>query len=89
MKPKQTLDRPPKTTRLIPDDSYQDLALPPVYWHTTLGVSITEAASLDHHVIQSIVIFVHRVPATPTQQSVAKCKESSKVHTKISQRDLI
>lgn len=66
-----------------------DVPTPFIHRCTLLGIAITEAASLDHHVIESIVIFVLRVPASSTQQSVTEREETSEVHTEISQRDQI
>lgn len=65
--------------------------VPPSSIHrcTPAGVSITEAASSDHHVIQSVVIFVLRVPASSTQQRVTECEQTSEVHPNVGQSDQI
>lgn len=65
--------------------------IPPSSVHrcTLAGVSVTEAATSDHHVVKSVVIFVLRVPAFSTQQSVAQREETSEVNTNICQGDQI
>lgn len=52
------------------------------------GVSVTEAAASDHHLVQSVVVFVLRVSFTfSTQQCVSEREEMSEVHPEVSHRD--
>lgn len=53
------------------------------------GVSVTETAASDHHVVKRVVIFVLGVSAFSPQQSVAQREETSEVDTNICQGEQI
>lgn len=58
-----------------------------VHRNTPAGMSITEAAPLNHHVVKCVVILLLWVPAFTDQLSVTKCEEMSEVHPNIGQCD--
>lgn len=62
---------------------------PSVHRCALAGMSVTETAASNHHVVKSIIIFVLRVPASPAQQSVAQSEEASEVDTNVCQGDQI
>lgn len=51
-------------------------------------VSVAETAASDHHVIQSVIIFVLRI-STFSQQGVAQSEETCEVNTNIRHGDQI
>lgn len=67
----------------------EDVAPPAVHWGALAGVSIAETAASHHHVVESVVIFILRVPALPAQQGVAKSEEATEVHADVCHQDQI
>lgn len=64
----------------------EDVAPSSVRRHTLAGVAVAETAATDHHVVESIVVLVLRVPALP-QQCVAKREETGEVDPDIGHGD--
>lgn len=65
----------------------EDVSSSSVHRRAPAGMSVTEAVASDHHVVKSVVIFVLRVSASSTQQSVAQREETSEVNPDICHRD--
>lgn len=57
--------------------------------YTAMGVAITEAASLHHHVVQSVVVFVLGITTSTAQQCVTEGEQVSEVHTDVGQCDQV
>ncbi|PWA24694.1 hypothetical protein CCH79_00010184 [Gambusia affinis] len=63
----------------------EDVPTSSVHRDAAAGVSVTEAASLNHHAVKRVVIFLLRISASASQQRVTKREETSEVHTDVRQ----
>lgn len=67
----------------------EDIPPSSVQRHALTGMPVTEAASLNHHVVKWVVILVLGVPASSGQQGITKCEETGEVHPDICHGDQI